>query len=780
MRKRLVTGQSSFTISVVCGIFASFSISPHGGLCGLTCNPSPVAPLQELVHRSRVVFEGKLQEEGRKSDINRQEREKHLDLRAGGIRNASAVQRVEGEVDLSVRNRTSISEPLRVMIRVHQVWEIKAGGLEKDSIVSIVWNRGDNCLALTKDTRYMFFMDPTNDTSVFQAVFPPVETRRAVRKDVSKVLCQKCAEPKLKEMKSVEVVEGRKTLLKCELGAGNPLPKFKWYKDGVVIASGKNKLKDTKFKKKKEGRVSELHFTKASEVHAGSYMCEAANNLGKTNTVGNLTLLHAATSTTPAVKTSSHVTRCSDSEKNYCVNGGDCFTLEVMPGQPKLLCRCLKGYTGNRCQTTIPVRVISLEEQAEEVYQKRVLTITGICIALLVVGIMCLVAYCKTKKQRKKLHDRLRQSLRNERNTMAGVANGPLMSNPPLENIQLVNQFPSKSAPPAEHVIEKETETSFSMNQYTSSTQQSTTLTQTSSQSWSNGRSESALLDGRSILMMSSAESRQHATPSQRGRLNATGGARDLSAHQKSSRDTPDSCRDSPYNDRYVSAVTTPTHLSPVELLTPVTPGSPPSEMSASLATPAPSLAVSPSGEEERPLLFTASIWPRDKPRHDPRHAQSKRNSAHYNHGQDVHSPPPSPLRIVEDDDYETTQEYEAVAAELVPPNPPQSLPKKLTNSNNNNGRLAKRTKVNGHAAGHTVETRDRGNSTERGGSESETEEERVGEDTPFLSLQNPLAAGVAPITDSSRTNPALRLSPHDDLQARLSSVIANQDPIAV
>ncbi|KAJ7988183.1 hypothetical protein DPEC_G00320970 [Dallia pectoralis] len=103
------------------------------------------------------------------------------------------------------------------------------------------------------------------------------------------------AEPKLKEMKSVEVFEGRKTLLKCELGAGNPLPKFKWYKDGVVIASGKNKLKDTKFKKKKEGKVSELHFTKATDVHAGSYTCEAINNLGKTNTIGNLTLLHGKT-----------------------------------------------------------------------------------------------------------------------------------------------------------------------------------------------------------------------------------------------------------------------------------------------------------------------------------------------------------------------------------------------------------------------------------------------------------------------------------------------------
>lgn len=35
--------------------------------------------------------------------------------------------------------------------------------------------------------------------------------------------------------------------------------------------------------------------------------------------------------------------------------------------------------------------------EAEELYQKRVLTITGICVALLVVGILCVVAYCKTK-----------------------------------------------------------------------------------------------------------------------------------------------------------------------------------------------------------------------------------------------------------------------------------------------------------------------------------------------------------------------------------------------
>nr|XP_046146490.1 pro-neuregulin-1, membrane-bound isoform isoform X9 [Oncorhynchus gorbuscha] len=426
---------------------------------------------------------------------------------------------------------------------------------------------------------------------------------------------------------------------------------------------------------------------------------------------------------------------------------------------------CPNEFTGDRCQNY----VMASFYKAEELYQKRVLTITGICIALLVVGIMCVVAYCKTKKQRKKLHDRLRQSLRNERNTI--MANGPQISNPPLENVQLVNQFVSKNALPAQHVIEKETETSFSTSLYTSSAHQSTTVTHTSSQSCSNGHSESALSDSRSVLVKSSGENSRHATPSHRGRLNATGGARDLSAYLKNSGDTPDSYRDSPYSERYVSAMTTPTRLSPVELLSPVTPGSPPSEMSAplsSLATSVPSVAVSPSGEEERPLLFTTQPHP------DHHISQSKRKSAHYNHGQEAHSPPPSPLRIVEDDDYETTQEYEVVgSATTVTPIPPQSLPKKL--AKNSNGRRANRTKPNGLAAGHNKETIDLGSSTE-----SEMEEERVGEDTPFLSFQNPMAISGEPLADGSRTNLALRLSPQDNLQARISSVISNQDPIAV
>ncbi|XP_064163406.1 pro-neuregulin-1, membrane-bound isoform isoform X4 [Anguilla rostrata] len=780
MRSHLTTPQSSFTVPVFCGIFVTVSISLHGApASNLTCyHTPPVASVQELVHRSGVVVEGKLQQEGQANDMNREEREILLQERARATLNDSEAQEMDEPAKAtgeSLPNRTSGSETYQVRVKVHQVWEVKTGGLEKDTVVSLVWNLEENCSALKADRKYMFFLEPTNDTSVFNAVYPPVETRRSVRKDVSKVLCQGCAAPKLKPMKSVEVEDGKRSSLKCEARAGKPVPKFKWYKDGKEF-SGKNKPKDVKIKKKKEGMTSELVFRKGKESHSGVYACEAINDQGRDQITANLTVIKTATSTTPSVKTSSHVMPCSEREKNYCVNGGECFTLEIKPGELKNLCRCKEDYFGDRCQDLVPSRKV-INMKPEELYQKRVLTITGICIALLVVGIMCVVAYCKTKKQRKKLHDRLRQSLRTERNAMAAMANGPQMPHPPCEGVQLVNQYVSKNAAPAEHVIEKETETSFSASQYTSSAHQSTTVTHTSSQSRGNGRSESLLSNSRSQLVMSSSvENSKQATPSsRRGRLNAAGGARDANAYLKNPRETPDSYKDSPYSERYVSAMTTPNRMSPVELVSPVSPQSPPTESSpplSSLATSVPSVAVSPLGEEERPLLFATPPRPRDKQRQDHAHSQGgqyQRDSAHYNHGQDTHSAPPSPLRIVEDDEYETTQEYEAAAAQ-----PAKKLP---------NGRRAKRTKVTDHGA-HKAESNS-DTSSESGSSESETEDERVGEDTPFLSIQNPLAASLESASsfrsaDSSRTNPGLRLSPQEDLQARLSSVIANQDPIAV
>ncbi|XP_047909561.1 pro-neuregulin-1, membrane-bound isoform isoform X7 [Anser cygnoides] len=608
--------------------------------------------------------------------------------------------------------------------------------------------------------------------------------------------------PKLKEMKNQEVAVGQKLVLRCETTSEYPALRFKWLKNGKEITK-KTKPDNVKIPKKQK-KYSELHIYRATLADAGEYACRVSSKLGNDSTKASVIITDTNESTskipvsTEGTKTSSqpmlrirastegtntssstststtgtsHLTKCDVKQKAFCVNGGECYMVKDLPNPPRYLCRCPNEFTGDRCQNYVMAsfyKHLGIEfMEAEELYQKRVLTITGICIALLVVGIMCVVAYCKTKKQRKKLHDRLRQSLRSERNNVMNMANGPHHPNPPPDNVQLVNQYVSKNVISSERVIERETETSFSTSHYTSTTHHSTTVTQTSSHSWSHGHTESILSESHSVLVSSSVENSRHTSPTgPRGRLNGIGGPREGNSFLRHARETPDSYRDSPHSERYVSAMTTPARMSPVDFHTPTSPKSPPSEMSppvSSLTVSIPSVAVSPFMEEERPLLLVTP--PRLREKYD-NHLQQF-NSFHHNPVHESNSLPPSPLRIVEDEEYETTQEYE----------PAQEPPKKLTNT-----RRVKRTKPNGHISSR-VEV-DSDTSSESTSSESETEDERIGEDTPFLSIQNPMATNMEPATAyrlaESRTNPANRFSTPEELQARLSSVIANQDPIAV
>ncbi|XP_035308166.1 pro-neuregulin-1, membrane-bound isoform isoform X6 [Cricetulus griseus] len=629
--------------------------------------------------------------------------------------------------------------------------------------------------------------------------------------------------PRLKEMKSQESAAGSKLVLRCETSSEYPELRFKWFKNGSEL---NKRTKPQNIKIQKKPGKSELRINKASLADSGEYMCKVISKLGNDSASANITIVdsnefitgmpasterayvssespirisvstegaNTSSSTSTSTTGTSHLVKCAEKEKTFCVNGGECFMVKDLSNPSRYLCKCPNEFTGDRCQNYVMASFYmtysrkrqetlkllerkfdhslmkEMRKEAEELYQKRVLTITGICIALLVVGIMCVVAYCKTKKQRQKLHDRLRQSLRSERNNMVNIANGPHHPNPPPENVQLVNQYVSKNVISSEHIVEREVETSFSTSHYTSTAHHSTTVTQTPSHSWSNGHTESIVSESHSVIMMSSVENSRHSSPAggPRGRLHGLGGPRECNSFLRHARETPDSYRDSPHSERYVSAMTTPARMSPVDFHTPSSPKSPPSEMSppvSSMTVSMPSMAVSPFVEEERPLLLVTPPRLREK-KYD--HHPQQLNSFHHNPAHQSTSLPPSPLRIVEDEEYETTQEYEPV----------QEPVKKLTNS-----RRAKRTKPNGHIANRLE--MDSNTSSMSSNSESETEDERVGEDTPFLGIQNPLAASLeaAPAfrLADSRTNPVGRFSTQEELQARLSSVIANQDPIAV
>lgn len=189
----------------------------------------------------------------------------------------------------------------------------------------------------------------------------------------------------------------------------------------------------------------------------------------------------------------------------------------------------------------------------------------------------------------------------------------------------------------------------------------------------------------------------------------------------------------------------------------PATPGSPPSEMSAplsSLATSIPSVALSPSGEEKRPLLSQKPSG-RD---------EQKRTSAHYNHGHVAHSLPPSPLFTMENVNYQTISDCDTKAASHMVSASPE---KQMITSNHISDCSNKKAGVtNGHLL-HNVESS--GDSIL-----VSDKEEPQAERKPFLTTGYTAALLLR---DNRRTNP---VSPNEDVQVKSFSSATKQVPVAV
>ncbi|KAM6056189.1 pro-neuregulin-2, membrane-bound isoform 2-T2 [Chlamydotis macqueenii] len=602
-----------------------------------------------------------------------------------------------------------------VLVKVLDLWPRNSGGLQREQLISV--GSKAPCLKVKRNHRYIFFLEPTEEPLVFRAAFAPLDTSgKNLKRDVARILCADCAvPPKLKKLKSPNVHVGEKISLKCEATAGNPQPSYKWFKDGKEL----KKSKDIRIKYGNGKKISRLQFNKVKLEDAGEYSCEAENVLGKDTAKGSLNVRSV---TTTLSSWSGHARKCNETAKSYCVNGGVCYYIE---GINQLSCKCPIEFTGDRCQHFAMVSF----SKAEELYQKRVLTITGICVALLVVGIVCVVAYCKTKKQRKQMHNHLRQNMCPAHQNRS-LANGP--SHPRLdpEEIQMADYI-SKNVSATEHVIRRETETTFSGSHSCSPSHHCSTATPTSSQrheshTWSLERTESLTSDSQSGIMLSSVGTSKCNSPAcveARARRGAAFCIEDSRRPMTQYRDSVDSLRDSPHSERYVSALTTPARLSPVDFHYSMAGQVPTFEItspnSAHAVSLPPAAPISFRVEEQQPLLRRYQLPFQDTQRYDSYYQRK----TYLNDS--MGSLPSSPFRITEDDEYETTQEYVTALEQ----------PKKTASSN----RRWKKSKLNGHVPHRARAVRD--SFSLSSASYSESDEELVAESTPFLSTQNNEAA---------------------------------------
>ncbi|XP_048022088.1 neuregulin 2a isoform X8 [Megalobrama amblycephala] len=588
---------------------------------------------------------------------------------------------IEGKVQSAPQNVSA--EPYSVNVKVLDVWPRNSGGLEREQLVTVgEFGSEAPCAKVKKNHKYIFFMDPTDEPLVFKASFAPLDTSgKNLKKDVGRILCEDCAAaPTLKRMRNpVLVDEGSRLIVKCE-ASGNPTPEYKWYKDGAEL----RKSKEIRIRNSKKN--SKVQIGSAKLEDSGNYTCVAENSLGKEN---GTSTVHVQSITTTLSPGSGHARKCNDTEKAYCVNGGDCYYIH---GINQFSCKCPDGYFGQRCLQTEPKRLYMPKpnKKAEELYQKRVLTITGICVALLVVGIVCVVAYCKTnlppRKQRKKMHNHLRQNIYVD-HPNRNLANGPNHPGPGPEEIPMVDYI-SKNVPATERVIRHGAEAPFPGSRQSSRSHNSST--------------------------------RAHS-----------------STH------------------RYVSALTTPARLSPVDFhysLPPQVPTFQITSPNASHAMSLPPAAHAPyPPEEDQPLLRRYQVPLHEARGHEPYRQQQRGSYLRDSTG----SLPSSPYRLAQEEEYESTQEYLSSMEQ----------PKRSS-------RRWRRSRLNGHVAPRGYQpSRDLGSRSCLSDSDSEEEE---GESTPFLSMQNMNAAEPSalyrPVPDT-RTSHAQsgRHGPRANTQTRLT-----------
>ncbi|DAA14490.1 pro-neuregulin-1, membrane-bound isoform [Bos taurus] len=189
--------------------------------------------------------------------------------------------------------------------------------------------------------------------------------------------------PRLKEMKSQESVAGSKLVLRCETSSEYSSLKFKWFKNGSEL-SRKNKPQNIKIQKR-PGK-SELRISKASLADSGEYMCKVISKLGNDSASANITIVESneittgmpastetayvssespirisvsteGTNTSSSTSTStagtSHLVKCAEKEKTFCVNGGECFMVKDLSNPSRYLCKCPNEFTGDRCQNYV-------------------------------------------------------------------------------------------------------------------------------------------------------------------------------------------------------------------------------------------------------------------------------------------------------------------------------------------------------------------------------------------------------------------------------------------
>ncbi|MEJ1289214.1 hypothetical protein NN561_020254 [Cricetulus griseus] len=100
--------------------------------------------------------------------------------------------KVQGLAPVGGSSSNSTREPPAsgrvALVKVLDKWPLRSGGLQREQVISV-----GSCVPLERNQRYIFFLEPTEQPSVFKTAFAPVDPNgKNIKKEVGKILCTDC------------------------------------------------------------------------------------------------------------------------------------------------------------------------------------------------------------------------------------------------------------------------------------------------------------------------------------------------------------------------------------------------------------------------------------------------------------------------------------------------------------------------------------------------------------------------------------------------------------
>ncbi|CAH8586778.1 unnamed protein product [Schistosoma mattheei] len=206
---------------------------------------------------------------------------------------------------------------------------------------------GIGCLPVFySNAKYIFFLKNNSKLlNYYEPISEIAEYTEYMEKKIYAYHCQNCVKPTIESIPNQVLEYGQSLTTNC-IATGIPTPTIMWIRDGKSINLADKGLTVETFERSPGYVESILEINNLILIDTGEYWCYAENALGLAKE--KFILKVQQNNRTDEKLMVDELIPCSDEDKDYCLNGGQCYTYKNE--RVSFQCSCYTPYFGSKCE----------------------------------------------------------------------------------------------------------------------------------------------------------------------------------------------------------------------------------------------------------------------------------------------------------------------------------------------------------------------------------------------------------------------------------------------